>query len=103
MVGVSVGDMMKMTLNEINILLEGYIDRREIYINDMMYVMHNTASLISLAVWGSDEFPKKTPRLRLRPMTEEEYNKKLEEETMAFIEMMRPLAESVKKGGRVNG
>lgn len=95
--------MMKLTLNEINIILDSFIDKREIQLNDNLYVMHNAASLISLAVWGSKDFPKNTPRLRLRPMTEEEYNQKLEDDTRAYLEMMAPIIEAARREGKVSG
>lgn len=104
--GIQFDKIDSLTLVDVNNIIEGVIDRRELNMNDSLHVMHNAASLIAMAVWGSDKFPKETPHIRLRPMTEEEYNEKLRQETENFIDMMRPLVEAQlkkKEGENKNG
>lgn len=93
--GVSISDMYKLTLNEINEILDAHIDKREESLNDSMYVMHNAASLISMAVWGSKDFPTITPHLRLRPKTEEERNAELQRETQDFLDYTMSLLQAM--------
>lgn len=64
--------MDKLDINEINVIADGMLDRREIQGNDMFAAMYQGAILNSLAVWGSKDFPKRQPRFRVKPMTEEE-------------------------------
>lgn len=61
-----------MDLRTFDQYVEGYITNRETRINDSLLVAHKQAILISLAVWGSKDFPNKVETIRLRPKTEEE-------------------------------
>ena len=64
--------MMEMDIREINILADSLIDKREQRMNDLMYVLHNSVPLYNLAFFSPKDFPKKTPQLRIRPLTEKE-------------------------------
>lgn len=104
--GIKYSEIPSLTLCDVNEIADSFIDKRELEMNDSLHVMHNAASLIAMAVWGSDKFPKETPRIRLRPMSEEEYNEKLRQETENFVNMMRPLVEAQlkkKEGENKNG
>lgn len=64
--------MEKLDINEINVIADGLLDKRETQGNDMFATMYQGAILNSLAVWGSKEFPKRQPQFRIRPKSEEE-------------------------------
>ena len=72
MAGISISDMGSLDLNEINVISDGVMDRREMQGNDMFAGIYQGAILNSLAVWGSKDFPKRQPKFRIRPMSDEE-------------------------------
>lgn len=73
MMGVEYNDMLKMTLHEINVMGEGYIEKQRQKTNNMLYQIHQQALMTSLAVWGSKSFPRE-PR-RVDKPSSEEYNR----------------------------
>lgn len=66
MIGIQYSDFLKMDIRQLNNSIEGYIDRRENQLNDNQSLLKTEASLISLAVWGSDKFNRKLEPIRLR-------------------------------------
>lgn len=73
MMGIEYNDMLKMTLREINVLGEGFLEKQRQKTNDMLYQIHQQALMTSMAVWGSKSFPRE-PR-RVDKPTSGEYNK----------------------------
>lgn len=63
MMGIKYNDMLKMTLHEINVLGEGFIEKQRQKTNDMLYQIHQQALMTSLAVWGSKSFPREPRRV----------------------------------------
>lgn len=63
MIGIEYADMMKMTLHEINVLGEGFIEKQRKKTNDMLYQIHQQALMNSLAIWGSKSFPREPRRV----------------------------------------
>lgn len=74
--GLSYHDFLSMTMNEINAFIESNIKSREQHINDMLFIAHTQSALTSQAVWGSKDFPKDPPRIKVdnpfKPKTKEE-------------------------------
>ena len=70
--GVSKTEFNKMTMFEVEYYCEGMIHKREREINDALYLAYEESKLTSLAVWGSKDFPKEVPTIRLTPKTKEE-------------------------------
>ena len=107
--GLSYHDFLSMTMNEINAFIESNIKSREQHINDMLFIAHTQSALTSQAVWGSKDFPKDPPRIKVdnpfKPRTKEE----IIAEILKFQEAVHNEIVSVNKvhstliGGGVNG
>lgn len=68
---------MNITLNEFNELVEGFIDRREMHGNDLMYAIHQGAILHTIALFNPSDYPKKVPEFRVRELTDEEQEERI--------------------------
>lgn len=68
---------MNITLNEFNELIEGFIDRREMQGNDLMYAIHQGAILHNIAMFNPSEYPKRAPEFRVRELTDEEQEERI--------------------------
>lgn len=55
-----------MDIRQFNNYVEGFVDRREIGMNDDLPLIKILASQISLAVWGSKKFNKPIKHIKLR-------------------------------------
>lgn len=67
MMGIEYNDAMRMSLREINILGEGFVEKERQKTNDMLYQIHQQALMTSLAVWGSKSFPREPRRVDKSP------------------------------------
>lgn len=76
--------MDKLNLNEINVISDGIISKREILGNDMFAAVYQGAILINLALLDPKNFPKKQPKFRIRPKTQEEKEKELMSSILAL-------------------
>ena len=74
---ISYSDKLDMDLNEINVVLDALIDKREMYMNDTLLVWGHSMGIINRAVWGSNDNNYTLPRIRIRPKTEEEILKEM--------------------------
>lgn len=64
--GLSYSDFLKMDIRQYNNYVEGYVDRREINLNDNQSLIKTQASQIALAVWGNKKFNKPLKEIKLR-------------------------------------
>lgn len=65
MVGISYTDLLDMDIRMFNCFISGYIDRREIYMNDIKTVGHLVAGKIAAAVWGDKSFKRPIDDIKL--------------------------------------
>ena len=66
MIGLSYSDFLRMDLRQFNNYIEGFVDRREVKINDNKALIKLIASNIAMAVWGNKKFNKSIPDIKLR-------------------------------------
>lgn len=64
--GVSYGDLLDMDIRKFNCFVEGYINRREVAMNDMKTVGHLVAGKIAAAVWSDKSFKKPIKDIKLK-------------------------------------
>lgn len=72
MIGISYSDFLDLDIRTFNCLCDGFVNRREIYMNDMKTVGHMLAAKISQAVWGSKDFAKPIDEIRLKDSSDPE-------------------------------
>lgn len=54
-----------MDIRKFNSCVDGYIKRRETYINDSLTIQHIAAGKIAAAVWGDKSFKKPLKEIKL--------------------------------------
>ena len=64
--GLSYNDFLDMDIRQFNNYVEGFVDRRELKMNDHIPLIKILASQTSLAVWGSKKFSKAIKPIKLR-------------------------------------
>ena len=93
--------MNRLDINEINVIADGMLDKREMQGNDMFVAMYQGAILNSLAVWGSKDFPKRPPKYRIKPMSDEEEAQEILNSIMKTGMMLTLEAEKNNSGNNV--
>ena len=76
---IPLSDLKQLTLNEINEIGEGYLQKLENDLNNQMQIMHQTSALISIAVNSPKDFPKEPPKLSIKSDTNVDEKDKLKQ------------------------
>lgn len=63
---IPLSDLKHLTINEINEIGEGYLQKLENDLNNQMQIMHQTSALISIAVNSPKDFPKEPPKMTIK-------------------------------------
>lgn len=71
-IGVSYSELLDLDIRKFNMYVEGYILRRQQYMNDTLRINHMTAGKIAEAVWGSKRYKKPFKDIEL--LVEEDVN-----------------------------
>ena len=66
MMGLSYSDLLKMDIRQFNNYIEGFVDRRELAMNDEQSLIKISAMQIAMAVWGNKKFNKPLKQIKLR-------------------------------------
>ena len=72
MIGVDYTVLLNRDFRFFDNCVEGFISKREIYMNDMQVIGQRIAGKIAQAVWGASQFEKPLDTVRIRPETREE-------------------------------
>lgn len=88
-IGISYSDLLDMDIRKFNRCVDGFIERREIQMNDSKTVEHMVAGKIAAAIWGDKSFKKPLKEIKLN---------KLEEETLEE-KSKRKVVETLRKKG----
>lgn len=64
--GISYSELLDLDIRKFNCYIDGYLSKRETYMNDIKLVGHMVAGKVAAAVWGDKSFKKPIKDIKLR-------------------------------------